>query len=602
MDNQMDKYIGQILDNRYEILEVIGVGGMAVVYRAKCHMLNRYVAVKILRDDLAVDSEFRRRFQTESKAVAMLCHPNIVTVYDVSRPGGVEYIVMELIEGISLKQYIRKKGALAWKETLHFASQIVSALSHAHGKGIIHRDIKPHNIMILKDGTIKVADFGIAHLQSAQAEEISETLGSVHYISPEQAKGGAVDCRTDIYSAGIVMYEMLTGKLPFDGDSDESVALSHLSKVPVRPIEINPDIPEELEQIVLTAMNPDLKERYESADAMLRDLDDFRKSQTAVLNGEAPKAKAGEGISVPYSDVRPIGTSGELSKEAYSRRKRRSRKVSMLSGFFGVLVVMVALFVFLWNFWLRGLFSEAERINVPSFVGSYVDEIIKNDTFLENFTFTVAYKVDPDTPEGMIISQNPEAGRSMMVVEEGIGITLTVSTGVKMVRIPDLINTEYRTAIYELETLGFKVETDTMANPTITKDYVISMNPSPNEYLASGSTVYVTVSGGPEVVYVSMPNLMGLSRSAAVDRIQKANLALGTISEVESDFTKGTVIWQSVSAYSEVEEHTKIYLQVSAGPKEETPPPATTPPASGTGPIYTGDPSTPITPPPTSGN
>ena len=244
----MNNMIGKMLDNRYELLEVIGSGGMAVVYKAKCHRLNRLVAVKVLKSDLAEDADFRRRFRDESQAVAMLSHPNIVSVYDVSR-GETEYIVMELIDGITLKQYMEKRGQLNWREALHFITQIMKALSHAHSRGIIHRDIKPQNIMVLRDGSVKVADFGIACLANSANTLTQEALGSVHYMSPEQARGDRTDARSDIYSAGVVLYEMLTGRLPFEGDNAVSVAIQHLSSVPLSPREINPDVPEALELI-----------------------------------------------------------------------------------------------------------------------------------------------------------------------------------------------------------------------------------------------------------------------------------------------------------------------------------------------------------------
>ena len=254
----MDQYIGKLLDNRYEILERIGSGGMAVVYKARCHRLNRLVAIKILKSDLAQDAEFRRRFHDESQAVAMLSHPNIVAVYDVSHSDDLDYIVMELIDGVTLKQYMQKKGnKLNWREALHFITQIMKALSHAHSRGIIHRDIKPHNIMILRDGSLKVADFGIARLTSAaQATLTQEALGSVHYISPEQARGSYIDARSDIYSAGVVLYEMLTGRLPYEGDSPISVAIQHINSIPLSPREINPDIPEALEEITMKPWPP----------------------------------------------------------------------------------------------------------------------------------------------------------------------------------------------------------------------------------------------------------------------------------------------------------------------------------------------------------
>ena len=281
-----DPYIGRMLDNRYEILERIGTGGMAVVYKAKCHRLNRLVAIKILKSDLAQDEDFRRRFNAESQAVAQLSHPNIVSVYDVSRGGDVEYIVMELIDGITLKQYMEKRGQLNWRESLHFITQIMRGLSHAHSRGIIHRDIKPQNVMVLRDGSVKVADFGIACLENAAQTLTQEALGSVHYISPEQARGDRIDARSDIFSAGVVLYEMLTGRLPFEGDSAVSVAIQHLSSVPLAPREINPDIPEQLELICLKAMAPDLDRRYPSADAMIADLEAFRKNPGVDLDFE----------------------------------------------------------------------------------------------------------------------------------------------------------------------------------------------------------------------------------------------------------------------------------------------------------------------------
>src|SRR5574344_2170669 len=273
----MDKMIGKMLDNRYELLEVIGTGGMAVVYKAKCHRLNRLVAVKILKSDLAQDEDFRRRFNAESQAVAQLSHPNIVSVYDVSRGEDPEYIVMELIDGITLKQYMEKRGQLNWRESLHFITQIMRGLSHAHSRGIVHRDIKPQNIMVLRDGGVKVADFGIACLQNAAQTMTQDALGSVHYISPEQARGEHIDARSDIYSAGVVLYEMLTGRLPFEGDSAVSVAIQHLSSVPLSPREINDSVPEALELICMKAMNPNAEKRYATANEMVDDLEKFRK-------------------------------------------------------------------------------------------------------------------------------------------------------------------------------------------------------------------------------------------------------------------------------------------------------------------------------------
>ncbi len=589
MDTNMDKYLGTMLDDRYEILEVIGTGGMAVVYKAMCHRLNRYVAVKILRDELANDEEFRKRFQTEAQAVAMLSHPNIVSVYDVSHSDGVEYIVMELIEGVTLMQYMKKKGALGWKEALHFAVQISKALEHAHEKGIVHRDIKPQNIMILKDGTIKVADFGIAALESAQEKKSDQTVGSVHYIAPEQARGEQPDPRSDIYSLGVVMYEMLTGKMPYDGDTAEQVAMKHITGHPVPPQELNPDIPEELAAITLKAMNSDINARYQSASELLRDLEDFRKQQAAANLGSGSDEDL-EILDVITPDVHPIGKSGELSKEKYARRRRRSRKVSILSGACGVLVFLIAVFVFLWNYWLRDIFSVAERINIPNFVGASYEDIVNSSEFKKLFNFEVNYAIDPDVPEGQIISQDPEADRSMMVVPEGIDVSLTVSTGVRQTVIPDVTNKHYQEATIELQNAGFIVEiANTEASDTVTVDYVISTDPAPGEELAAGSTVFLTVSAGPSIKLVTMPNLVGSTEKDAIARIESSNLSYGDTTYIHSDYDEGTVIRQSIDAYSDVEEHTRIFIWVSLGPETTPTPeptPSPTPPAESAGPGY----------------
>ncbi len=589
MDTNMDKYLGTMLDDRYEILEVIGAGGMAVVYKAMCHRLNRYVAVKILRDELANDEEFRKRFQTEAQAVAMLSHPNIVSVYDVSHSDGVEYIVMELIEGVTLMQYMKKKGALGWKEALHFAVQISKALEHAHEKGIVHRDIKPQNIMILKDGTIKVADFGIAALESAQEKKSDQTVGSVHYIAPEQARGEQPDPRSDIYSLGVVMYEMLTGKMPYDGDTAEQVAMKHITGHPVPPQELNPDIPEELAAITLKAMNSDINARYQSASELLRDLEDFRKQQAAANLGSGSDEDV-EILDVITPDVHPIGKAGELSKEKYARRRRRSRKVSILSGACGVLVFLIAVFVFLWNYWLRDIFSVAERINIPNFVGASYEDIVNSSEFKKLFNFEVNYAIDPDVPEGQIISQDPEADRSMMVVPEGIDVSLTVSTGVRQTVIPDVTNKHYQEATIELQNAGFIVEiANTEASDTVTVDYVISTDPAPGEELAAGSTVFLTVSAGPSIKLVTMPNLVGSTEKDAIARIESSNLSYGDTTYIHSDYDEGTVIRQSIDAYSDVEEHTRIFIWVSLGPETTPTPeptPSPTPPAESAGPGY----------------
>lgn len=553
-----DKYIGKMLDDRYEIREIIGEGGMAIVYRALDHRLNRDVAVKIMRDEMAADEEFRRRFCTESHAVAMLSHPNIVAVYDVSHNDNVEYIVMELVDGITLKQYMERKGMVAWKEVVHFTKQISKALAHAHERGIIHRDIKPQNIMLLRDGTIKVGDFGIAALENEVYENNGEAIGSIHYIAPEQARGECPDARSDIYSLGVMMYEMLTGGLPFTGNTLGEIAVQHMNAKPVPPHEKNHEIPLELERITLKAMNAELSERYQSANALLSDLEAFIHTPVTI---------EGDGADYENPDVKPVRSSTELSRERYKLRRRRSGVVSFMSGTFGLLVLAVALFAFLWNFWLKDVFSPAERIALPNFEGCNYESIINNTELNSMYKFNVIYISDDSVEPGIVISQSPAAGRSMMVTPSGIEVNLTVNAGVSLTSVPDVLNTDYRDAMRNLRAAGFNVEIENAASDSYTKDYVIATSPVAGEQLSSGSTVYITVSAGPEIQYVSMPNLVGSTEDSAISRIESSNLSYGGSDRVVSDYEAGTVIDQSISSSESVAEHTKVYLTVSSGPQ-----------------------------------
>ena len=561
MDNSMDRYLGQMLDNRYEILEVIGSGGMAVVYKALCHRLNRYVAIKILRDEYANDPEFREHFRAESQAVAMLSHPNIVAVYDYSRDLSCQYIVMELIEGITLKQYMLKKGALSWNEALHFSTQIAKALSHAHGKGIIHRDIKPQNIMVCKDGSIKVADFGIADLETDDDVNPQETMGSIHYISPEQAHGEGVDGRADIYSLGVVMYEMLTGRLPYDGETMEAISVQRMSGSLVPPGDINPDIPVRLEDITLRAMEADPALRYQSAQELVDDLEAFRQSQLAA-----------ESDSLENVDDAAYLAEAERRKHEQDRKKRknkkaRSKKVSTLSGFALVTIFILVILAFLWQaLGLKDIFADSQRVTVPNFVGEQSEDVINSKAYSESFSFHVTMAVDPNTPEGQIITQKPEAGRSVVLGSDKIDIELTVSTGIVKTTMPDMVNHEYREATIALQKLGFVVKTKTVSSDSVTAGYVVSTDPAANEELASGSTVTLSVSGGPEVKEVTMPNLVGMSKTEATAALTQLNLQVGSITEVESDYDAGTIVWQNVAAGEKLAENSIVYLKVSTGP------------------------------------
>ena len=555
--NTNDKYIGKLLDGRYEVLEVIGVGGMAVVYKALCHRLNRYNAIKIMRDDTMSDEEFRRRFCAEAHAVAMLSHPNIVAVYDVSHSDDIEYIVMELVEGITLKQYMDRKGAVNWRECLHFSRQICKALAHAHERGIIHRDIKPHNIMLLRDGTIKVADFGIAALENEISENNGQAVGSIHYIAPEQARGSLPDARSDVYSLGVVMYEMLTGQKPFTGDSINEIAIKHMNADPVPPHELVADIPPELEAIALKAMNRNIKQRYQSAAELLEDMENFIHSQT--------KEDSSEQFDNPA--VMPIRSVSELSKEKYKLRRRRSSRVSFLSGTFGVLLSIVLLVAFVWDFWLDDVFSPAVRIDLPDFVGQNYEAIMQDPELMELYSFEFTFVVDTDYAPGTVISQNPNEGRSMMLTPTGIQVDLIVSTGLVLTQVPDVTNIDYREAVTILQKAGFPSEIENTTSDTVAKNIVMASSPAAGEEISTGTTVYLTVSSGTEISYMTMPNLIGLSENAAAVQIENYGLSYGGAERVTSDLEAGTVIGQSVEAFTAVEEHSKIILTVSRGPE-----------------------------------
>ena len=558
MGNSTDKYIGRILDDRYEIIELIGSGGMANVYKALCHRLNRYDAVKIMRDDTAASTELRRRFRAESQAVAMLSHPNIVSVYDVSHSDDIEYIVMELIDGITLKQYLQKKSVLDPSEVLNFSIQIAKALEHAHSKGIIHRDIKPQNIMLLKDGMIKVADFGIASLESDIEENNGETVGSVHYIAPEQARGQAPDARSDIYSLGIVMYEMLTGKLPYVGASDVEVAVKHMNTDPVSPRDIVPDIPEELERICLKAMDSDINERYQTAGELLNELEQYKTQSLA-----AHVLEDSEAVLID-SDEQP---------RRRAQRSRRSRKIALSSGILAVLLFVIIGFVFLNGYFLKDLFSDPVKVKVDNFVGRYYEDVINDKDYKKIYDFKVTFKVDLEHEYGIILSQSPEAERSKTVSDKNSKIVVelvcaaeTVDEEKRLLKVPDIVNRDREEAISMIQDAGFTYSLEQAPSDSITKGYVISTDPVADAAAEEGSEIKIIISTGPQTVMTTVPQLKGLSKDAAIAKIESSNLSIGTITSAESELDAGTVIEQNIAANTKVEEHTKISITISSGP------------------------------------
>lgn len=582
----MDHYIGRLLDDRYEILELIGTGGMAVVYKARCNRLNRLVAIKILKEDLSKDDEFRRRFHAESQAVAMMSHPNIVSVYDVSHSENIDYIVMELIEGITLKQYMEQKGTLNWREALHFATQIAKALEHAHSRGIIHRDIKPHNIMVLKDGSVKVADFGIAQMATAQNTLTREALGSVHYISPEQAKGAHVDARTDLYSLGVVMYEMLTGRPPFDGDTPVSVAIQHINAKATSPRELNPSIPRGLEQITMHAMTADRDKRYASASEMLEDLERFRRDPNCTFDFTQPRDTLDIGSILnppprpprepPAAERRaepPQRSDATKSEPPAARRGRgepqKGSRVAVIAGIVCIALAILGILYFLYSYFISDLFTKTEEDTVPNLIGENYDTLDKSK--YPNFKIEIGQWRASDEESGTILDQSPDPGRTAKV---GTTIELTISSGSEENRMPDLVNMTLAGAQTTLNTMSVRVTIQPVYETSndVTDGYVIRTEPAKDAPLTDGQTVVIYVSQGTAAETTRVPALVGLPVEVAKELIEKAGLSTGSATAVESDLPEGTVTFQSVDAEEEVRKGTVINLQISRGPTDAAAP------------------------------
>ncbi|MGN0502015.1 MAG: Stk1 family PASTA domain-containing Ser/Thr kinase, partial [Ruminococcus sp.] len=477
----MDKYIGKRLDGRYEIHELIGVGGMANVYRCTDTIDDREVAIKILKDEYLNNEEFIRRFKNESKAIAMLSHPNIVKVYDVSFGDMIQYIVMEYIDGITLKEYIDRQGIIEWKDALHLATQILKALQHAHECGIVHRDIKPQNIMLLQDGTIKVTDFGIARFSDKATRTMTEqAIGSVHYIAPEQARGDVTDGKTDIYSVGVMLYEMLTGKLPFDGDSAVTVALMQLQSTPKRPREVNPGIPIGLEQITMKAMQKQPSARYTSAAEMLSDIERFRLNPSIVFDyGKSfvdnqptkfvnsikdTKNDRTKVIQKPVSDERPSQDEPEDDDFVKEHKPSYYAVKGILIAAVAVCAIFFALAVF------RGCNSvQAKDVDVPNYVGKTLVEAKEDNP--NNFQFEIKSKYDESKEIGAILDQEPAGGS--MKVKSGSTITLTVNGTDTEVSVPFVTNFSEKEALQSLKDKNFMAEIVYVENTKTPKGYTI---------------------------------------------------------------------------------------------------------------------------------
>ena len=576
----MDKYIGKMLDGRYEIIELIGSGGMANVYKAKCHRLNRMVAVKILKSDMAENEEIRRRFRDESRAVAQLSHANIVSVYDVSSSGDTEYIVMELIDGITLKQYMERRGQMDWRESLHFIIQIMRALEHAHSRGIIHRDIKPQNIMVLRDGSVKVADFGIACLQNNAQTLTQDALGSVHYISPEQARGEHIDARSDIYSAGVVLYEMLTGRLPFEGDTAVSVAIQHLSSVPLAPSEIREDVPKGLELICMKAMCADINKRYASATAMLEDLESFRKNPDIDMeyireelkekeNTEATryisKKELSEAVRNKKEKEKDELAAEKQEKTGIAGTKDEKKRIAIIIGAFaGALLLIFLIFTLIFNGFGGGGDSSGHK--VPDIRGMTVEEAKKLEGIKDIFTIeVVGTKENSKYNDGEIISQDPSEGT---LRKNNLTIQVYVCAKVEKSYMPTVLNMPESEAksILNNMSLGLNIQVQDKPSDTVAKGLVVATSPAAGAEIRQGNTVIIYISSGREIKPVTVPNFVGMTEEKANLEAQKLGLVVGASSSEYSDKPAGTVIRQSISATTEAKTGDNIYFTISLGP------------------------------------
>ena len=581
----MDKYIGKRLDGRYEIHELLGVGGMAYVYKAYDNIEKRWVAIKILKEELAGNSDFLRRFRNESKAIAVLSHPNIVKVYDVSFGDRIQYIVMEYIDGITLKQYIEQQGEIKWREALYFTVQILRALQHAHEKGIIHRDIKPQNIMLLEDGTIKVTDFGIARFSQAETQTMTDkAIGSVHYIAPEQARGGYINDKADIYSVGVMLYEMLTGQLPFVADNAVSVAIMQMQAEPTPPSRINPSIPKGLEEITMHAMEKNPAQRFPSAADMLEDVERFRRNPEIVFRyGEqVDRAYAGTSADI-YGNVQQNAAPQKYNdnyeyEEEYVRSQNSNRASKIIVGIVAA-VVFVAVIVGI-GYLVKGKransgsgflsflpgFSTSsttsDEIVLPNFVGKIYASDIEGNSEYADLTFEITYGNVPSKQPGEVLRQTPAAG---MTVKKGKTVSLTVNGEAEQVVVEDVKGYKQQDAYDALKALNLSPKIQAVADDDTAVGYVVKTDPAAGSTVSTGTTVTIYVSSGPSKESAVIPNIVGYQYSAAKEELEAAGFVVTAEYDDESDKDENTVLSVSPNEGEKAKKGSVVTVTVSSG-------------------------------------
>lgn len=562
----MDNYVGKRLDGRYEIQEIIGVGGMSVVYKAYDNVDDRIVAVKILKEEFLTNDEFVRRFKNESKAIALLSHPNIVKVYDVSFGEKLQYIVMEYVDGITLKEYIQKQNAITWNDALFFTTQILKALQHAHDKGIVHRDIKPQNIILLSDGSIKVADFGIARFSRSDTKTLTDTaIGSVHYISPEQAKGEFTDEKADIYSVGVVLYEMLAGKVPFEAENAVSVALMQLQNDAKKLTEINPDIPVGLEQICVRAMQKNPDDRYRSATEMLVDVEEIIKNPDTVFDYSYFVDKDPTKYVIQTENVRQPEAPADENDEYYDDDEQyydpNHKKKVITAVAVGVVVLIAAIVALVMG--ITGSIKTDAGI-LDNFVGRSYDELISSNEYDYQFILETE-KTDQAAP-GIILSQKPEAGTRVI---DGSQVTLVVAASMDDISVPNLYGLTEDKAKKALDQENLKHYTvKSVSSETVEEGKVVYTDPKAGSIVSADTDIVVFISSGPTtatVETITVPDVIGLKQEGARAFLEKLGFTNINFVTEDSVTPKGIVLLQSPSAGSVAGAGDTIKITISSG-------------------------------------